>query len=557
MNSNCILFGYWLEKHFEINKYNSSVETTQVGGGSKGKKKWTTLSHNGVLFPPEYEPHGIPVIYKDEKIVLPKEAEEFGTIYAKYSDTEYHKNNVFNKNFWNDWSKILGKDHKIKSLADCNFKLIYDHILKLKENKKPLTAQEKEDKELVEKKYKIAIVDGKEQPVGNFRVEPPGIFIGRGCNPHLGRIKRRIDAEDIIINIGKEATIPQAPKGHQWKSIIHDNTVEWLASWPDEITGKTKYVWLGAQSDSKAKSDMQKFDLARKLKRKIKTIRDMNDKNLSNDDEKIRQIATAIYFIDNYALRVGNEKTEDQTDTVGVTSLRVEHIQLLENLIVKLDFLSKDSVRYNRALPVSRQVYKNLEEFTKGKRKDDQLFDKIASNDVNKYLQLFMKGLSAKVYRTYNASSLFQKELSKISKKYDKDTALNILLDEFNKANGKVALLCNHQKNINKNNNEQIKKIDDLIKKTKSRLRKASNSSRKNPETILKLRERIKILKTKKELKMELKNVSLGTSKTNYIDPRITVAFMKKYNIPVDKVFSTTLREKFKWAFDVDENFVF
>ena len=64
-------------------------------------------------------------------------------------------------------------------------------------------------------------------------------------------------------------------------------------------------------------------------------------------------------------------------------------------------------------------------------------------------------------------------------------------------------------------------------------------------------------MKAKKELKIELKNVSLGTSKTNYIDPRITVAFLKRYNVPVEKVFSVALREKFKWAFDVDENFKF
>jgi DNA topoisomerase-1 len=49
----------------------------------------------------------------------------------------------------------------------------------------------------------------------------------------------------------------------------------------------------------------------------------------------------------------------------------------------------------------------------------------------------------------------------------------------------------------------------------------------------------------------------LGTAKQNYIDPRITVAFVKKHKIPIDKVFSKTLQEKFKWAIDIDENFSF
>ena len=32
-----------------------------------------------------------------------------------------------------------------------------------------------------------------------------------------------------------------------------------------------KYVWLAANSDQKAKADMEKYDLARKLKSKIKS----------------------------------------------------------------------------------------------------------------------------------------------------------------------------------------------------------------------------------------------------------------------------------------------
>ena len=44
----------------------------------------------------------------------------------------------------------------------------------------------------------------------------------------------------------------------------------------------------------------------------------------------MRQRAVALYFIDKLALRAGNEKDEDQADTVGCCSLRVEHITLHE-----------------------------------------------------------------------------------------------------------------------------------------------------------------------------------------------------------------------------------
>lgn len=56
---------------------------------------------------------------------------------------------------------------------------------------------------------------------------------------------------------------------------------------------------------------------------------------------------------------------------------------------------------------------------------------------------------------------------------------------------------------------------------------------------------------------MELKNLSLTTSKTNYIDPRITIAFFKKHKLPLDKIFSQTLRDKFFWAIDIPEDWTF
>lgn len=550
---NCYVTKYWLYCQFG------------------GKYRWNTLSHNGVLFPPPYEKHDIPVIYKGERIVLDKLAEEAATLYARYTDTEYIKSKVFKKNFWSDWKKLLGKNSPIIDLDDVDFSLIHEYILKEKEAKRSMSKEEKEklkeEREKEEAKYKIAIVDGVAQPVGNFRMEPPGIFIGRGCHPKLGKIKPRFYPEDITINIGKEAPIPETMEGHKWGQIIHNRRVEWLASWKDAITGKTKYVWLGAHSKFQAESDQSKFDLARKLKKKVKGIRETNYKNLSDTDLKTRQIATALYFIDELALRVGNEKGSDAADTVGVTNLRVEHIKL-DGGKVTLDFLGKDSIRYVKKFSVDKNVYNNLSEFMKEKLKDEQLFEKINSNDINKYLQSFMKGLTAKVFRTYNASYLFQKELSKITKKYanfgesEDIDKVNILLDEFNKANVKVALLCNHKKAVSKSFNQQIDKINDSIKATQNKIRKLKKQAKDSKSKSLKKRlkkakEQLKKIKAKKSLKVDLKDVSLGTSKVNYIDPRITVAFLKKHDLPVDKVFSKTLQDKFKWAFEVDKDYKF
>ena len=45
--------------------------------------------------------------------------------------------------------------------------------------------------------------------------------------------------------------------------------------------------------------------------------------------------------------------------------------------------------------------------------------------------------------------------------------------------------------------------------------------------------------------------------KMNYIDPRIIVAFIKKFNIPEDKVFTTALSKRFDWAKNIDKDYRF
>jgi len=571
----------------------------QNGGGSI---KWKTLEHMGPLFPADYKPHGKPLKYKDDFIQLTPEQEEAAMLYAKYIQTEYVQNKTFNKNFWNDWKKLLGKESKIQSLEDCDF-TEYKHIIDNEKDVAKNISDPNVSSEIVvekvekvndindindkvdeinisrvvynitpteEEKYKVAIVDGNIQPVGNYRMEPPGIFLGRGSNPNIGKIKRRIYPEDVTINIGKESKIPPTIDNHKWGKIIHDRHVEWLASWKDIITGKTKYLWLGASSHFKASNDQEKFDLAKKLKRKIETIRRENEINLQSENKKIRQIATAFYFIDNFALRVGGEKGEDTADTVGVTTLRVEHITLADSNFIVLDFLGKDSVRFYNKLQVDSIVYTNIQEFIKDKNKGEDIFDLISSQDVNKYLQTFMKDLTAKVFRTFNASYLFQKEIHKLMKKYELPESVDqsILIDEYLKANTSVAKKLNHQKNVGKSFKDIDEKFTEKIKKIKSQLRKAKKSTSKkgsNKETskkgttkevrILKLNDKLKKIKLKYDLKKEMKNISLGTSKENYIDPRITIVFIKKYKIPIEKVFSSALIKKFVWAQNyVDEN---
>lgn len=39
------------------------------------------------------------------------------------------------------------------------------------------------------------------------------------------------------------------------------------------------------------------------------------------------------------------------------------------------------------------------------------------------------------------------------------------------------------------------------------------------------------------QTKEDMKTVALGTSKINYMDPRITVAWCKRHDVPIEKVY--------------------
>jgi len=532
------------------------------GGGTK---QWTVLQHNGPMFPPPYIPHKIPVIANGNEIILPECAEEYVTMFAKFIDTPYMDNSMFKKNFWKELKPKLPSNLNIQSLDQIDMTPIKNYLFMEKEKKLLMSKEEKEElkkkQDELEEPYKFCIIDGVQQQVGNYKIEPPGIFLGRGTHPKIGRIKKRIIPEDLTINLSKDASIPKPNiPGHSWGKIIHDQNVIWLASWKEEITGKNKYIFTSLDSFFKSKSDESKFDLARQLKRKVNVIREDYEKQMTSDDPKNKQLATALYFIDNLALRVGGSKdTKEEADTVGVTSLRVEHITLLDDSNIKLDFLGKDSVRYCKKVTVHMQVYKNIQEFITNKNKKDDLFDLITSSTLNEYLNSILKGLTAKVWRTYNASLLFQKELDKVKEdkvaEIDPNERLNFLIAMFNQANTAVALLCNHQKSVNTSLDTMLNKIDDRLKELKKKKKiyqdKKAHAKVKNIET------KIKSLKLKKETKLKMKNVSLGTSKNNYIDPRIIFAFIKKFDIPPEKLFTQTLIKRFEWASKVDKDYRF
>lgn len=554
--------------------------------------KWSFLEHKGPVFAPDYEPLPDSVVFKydGKKMKLCEESEEIAGFYARMLDHEYTSKKVFNDNFFKDWRRHMSKKEKevITDLHKCDFKYMSEYFKEQSEKNRNRTKEEKlaikEKNEALQKEFGIAIIDGHKEKIGNFRIEPPGLFRGRGDHPKMGMLKKRVMPEDIIINCSKDSKIPAPPKGRRWKEVRHDNTVTWLASWTENVQNQVKYIMLNPSSKIKGEKDYAKYETARRLKNKIDKIRDTYTAEFKSKEMRIRQRAVALYFIDKLALRAGNEKDEDQADTVGCCSLRCEHVTLQdeaseedqdrfrnegkENVII-FDFLGKDSIRYYNEVVVEKRVYKNLQLFKENKKPDDDLFDRLNTAMLNEHLKELMEGLTAKVFRTYNASITLQLQLDELT---DENMSVPEKLLAYNRANRAVAILCNHQRAVPKTHDksmenlrekirlkkEQIKEVQRELKDIKKGTAKGSIDKEKKKKQLDRLKEQLTKLEIQETDRDENKTIALGTSKLNYLDPRISVAWCKKHGVPIEKIFNKTQRDKFRWAIEMageDYNF--
>src|ERR671914_2032152 len=533
--------------------------------------KWTTLEHKGVAFPPEYQSRGIGIIIRGERFILNHDQEELIYAWAKKKNTHYIQDPIFQSNFLIDLRALLPeKFQSVDFINDIDFSealRLVDHENAMKEaeiqrikslpkdEKKKISLQKKEERERLKAIYGRAIVDGVEVEIANWLVEPPGLFMGRGQHPLRGKWKPRVRAQDVILNLGEEAAVPEGP----WQKIIHDHSSTWLASWIETLTGKRKYVWLHDSSLIRQENDKAKYDKAKKLaEREGKVHREVIRRMMKGDGK----VATVAYLILKLAMRVGDEKDPEEADTVGASTLRVEHIafpQINDTPVIEFNFLGKDSVPWQKRLEVNseetRALYKNLKKFMQGKKPSDPIFDGINSRKVNAFLQQIMPGLTAKVFRTCIATRVVQRQLSKA--KVDKNSLEAEKIYAAKKANLEAAVTCNHKKGIDPKNpaaRKALEKFEESITKKNEAIAKIkADIATRNWKTELqkeRLEEKIERLQMQVTLQQETRDYNLGTSLRNYIDPRIMKAWLNYVELDWTKIYTSTLQRKFKWVED-------
>ncbi|MEM2271911.1 MAG: hypothetical protein QXP56_04505 [Archaeoglobaceae archaeon] len=514
-----------------------------------------TLHTNGVYLP-VYSPIGLSIKYKGREIELTPTGEQMAIQFVKKFDTPYIQDEVFVKNFLSDFARELGITEEV-GLEDLDFTPVKNYLDEVKRKTEAMSKEEKKLarelkkklRETLKEKYGYAIVDGEKVPVQNWTVEPPSIFISKGKNPLRGRWKREIKKEEITLNLSPDAPMREQLAKEGFKIEWHPDEY-WIAKWPEVFDPtRYKYVWLSPSSSLRQSREKKKYDLAQEVEKRIDKLREEIIKDLYSEDETTRKLATAVYLIMNTGIRVGDEKIAGERGTVGCTTLKPTNVKLLPNNAVHLDFTGKDFVHWERLVVVEPQAYRNLKELIDNSN-GDYIFKGLNSAKVAKYLHKKMKGLTAKVFRTYLAGKTWREESNNILNDVSSD------LPEFQKkfllklVNLRVAKVLNHKKALPKNFEERVRKKEEKLSKLREEYMNLTPDTEKNRKKLLKLEEKIQKLSCELILLKETSEWNLNTSLTSYIDPRRVIESLKKVQLPPEKFYSKSLLEKFSWAME-------
>lgn len=437
-----------------------------------------SLRHNGVLVPPPYVGRGLSIKVRSERIRLTPEQEEMAVALTKKIETPYVDDPVFAENFHKDFSRKLGFEVKP---GDVDFSEVYRYVEEERRHRESLSREERrrmaEERKMMrmanKERYGYAWVDGERVEVANYTVEPSCIFMGRGEHPLRGRWKEGPREEDIELNLSPDAPRPPG----NWKGVVWQPNALWIARWRDKLTGKMKYVWLSESAAIKQLREREKFDKARELRENLERVKSHIWENLEAEDPLRRRIAMVCYLIDLLKIRVGDEKDPDETDTVGSSTLRPEHVRFNGDGSVTFDFLGKDAIPHIFRVRLPERVSRGLKDFVEEARQlRTTIFNGVDSKRVSAFLDEVLPGLSAKVFRTCYASIATEEKLG--------TTTVSPQDPEYKKryvatlANLEAAMICNHRRTIPKTWESSLEKKRKRLEELRRRAKEAEEMMR-------------------------------------------------------------------------------
>ena len=474
------------------------------------------LVHHGVrvLLPPP--PTAMKLTIRGKEYVLNAVQEQMAMAFVAKRHLGYWQDTVFVRNFLRDFSKALNLKPALKP-HEVDLEMLFQQAIlrrereqqqkeaMSKEERKALATERKAERDALQEIYGHAEIDGGRVEIANWTAEPNCIFMGRGKHPLRGKWKPGPREEDITLNLSPDVKLPTG----NWAAREWQPDSLWIARWPDKLSGKMKYVWVSDTAPIKQDREAQKFEVSQQLAKQIRSVRQAIHDGMRVKSAKRRQIATACYLIDALSLRVGDEKDPDEADTVGATTLRPEHVTIKDNGEVEFQFLGKDSVPWHKTANLPPEVVRELAQLIENARSPNrtsrngrshptrdrpQIFPDVRSRTVNAFLSEIMPDLTAKVFRTYHASSTVRRYLSQ--SKIGRDDPDWQKKSAAKRANLQAAVVCNHTKQVPKGWTTRLKRF-------RERQQKAQDRTEKAKENLIQRQERLKELVAKQQEKLD------------------------------------------------------
>lgn len=237
---------------------------------------------------------------------------------------------------------------------------------------------------------------------------PAGIYAARNGDhdtKHLdGRIRDAVTSRQVSINESIPGCVRRSPGG-PWKSVVRNADLAWCAAYRHPLTAKMVYEYPASAHPH------EKFDRARALFENRLRILAKNRANLKSQDLKLRQHATLFALLYASGARIGHESGKM---VIGLSQLRPRHLTLKAPGSVRLTFLGKDSVPFDKEFQVgdTPRVMENLRALS-SRARNRRIFPDVSADSMNRYINdRLQPGATCKVVRTMRINQVLLEALA-------------------------------------------------------------------------------------------------------------------------------------------------
>ena len=489
--------------------------------------------------------------------------------------------------FDTDWVQYMKTDSTVQK-----WRKWYADVKAAKDADKEGKEKNKEKNKARKEKYGFALVDGKEEPLQSWVVEPEGIYQGRPGCPYAGYWKAAVTAKDVVLNTNSKKLPMLIQEGEETNYVDKEGNSLWHNEWRPEshhcadypsvvgipnasgemiktFSSERKKIMFSSQSSIKKEGQSKKYDAGANLGKAYPLI--MNKLKEDFEKKEPNQLGTqiAVFLLFEKGIRIG-EKKATTNGTKGLLSLVWGKDVKRSGNKIKFDFLGKDSV--HDVSEIETEYAEKIEAHWKSENQLDT--DKDAIKAYVGSIVPELKGIfSPKLARTAVAAFTMENALEVATKKYKitEDSPIALKKIAFEEANMEVAKRLNHQRGVNK--------VAEAKRQAAFTEKEEALAARKDKtaETIKVREEKIKALKkAKKEgwqekvarlqqmnenakqklsiaemnltQKEKTQNFTASTSKGAYIDPSIVKNWATKYKMPIEKIYSGAQLKQFDWA---------